>query len=111
MLAEIVPLIIIALIFVGLIAFNRRNRDRAARADATRRDSLHPGAEVMTTSGLYGTVVSVNPEDDTALLSIARGVEVKWAIAALRQAQELPGQYRPGVGGATGNGPEESGLK
>ena len=37
----------------------------------------------MTTSGLYGTVVARN-DDETVTLSIAPGVEVKWAFAALR---------------------------
>ena len=51
------------------------------------------GSEVMTTSGLYGTVVAVG-EDDTVTLSIAPGVEVKWAFAALRDVASLPAQYR-----------------
>jgi preprotein translocase subunit YajC len=57
------------------------------------------GSEVMTTSGLYGTVVSVNP-DGTVLLSIAPGVEVRWTIAALREVDELPAQYREPIAGA-----------
>ncbi len=48
----------------------------------------------MTTSGLYGTVVAVNRDDDSVLLSIAPGVEVKWTIAALRSVTELPPRYR-----------------
>jgi Preprotein translocase subunit YajC len=52
----------------------------------------------MTTSGLYGTVTAVNQEDDTVLLSIAPGVEVKFAFAALRDAASLPTQYRAGTG-------------
>lgn len=92
------PLIILAVVFVGLILYSRRSREKAARTDASRRDRLHPGVEVMTTSGLYGTVVSVDPERDTALVSIAPGVEVTWAIAALREAGELPVKYRSAAG-------------
>ncbi|MDQ2837046.1 MAG: preprotein translocase subunit YajC [Actinomycetota bacterium] len=91
--SQILPLIIIAVLLVGMITFSRRNKQRAAAADNARRQELMPGSEVMTTSGLYGTVVSINP-DDSVLLSIAPGVEVKWAIAALRQVTELPEQYR-----------------
>ncbi|MGX7679976.1 preprotein translocase subunit YajC [Jatrophihabitans sp. DSM 45814] len=91
---ELLPLVILALIFVGLISFNRRSRDRAARVDLSRREKMRPGLEVMTTSGLYGTVVSVNQNDNSVLLSIAPGVEVKWTIAALRDIPELPSQYR-----------------
>jgi hypothetical protein len=54
----------------------------------------------MTTSGLYGTVVSVN-SDGSVLLSIAPGVEVRWTLAALREVGELPDQYRGPIAGAT----------
>lgn len=91
---QLLPIAILAVLFIGLIAFNRRNRDRASRADAARRKQLRPGAEVMTTSGLYGTVVSVDLTDDTVELAIAPAVNVKWTIAALREVTELPQQYR-----------------
>jgi preprotein translocase subunit YajC len=96
---QALPLVILALLFVGLIMFNRRNRERAARADLSRREKMRPGLEVMTTSGLYGTVVSVNEQENSVLLSIAPGVEVRWTIAALRETQELPEQYRDAVPG------------
>ena len=46
----------------------------------------------MTTSGLYGTVVGATTTAPSAV--IAPGVEVKWALAALRDAPSLPPQYR-----------------
>jgi len=92
------PLVILLLIFVGMITITRRNRQRAAVADHTRKQQLGPGTEVMTTSGQYGTVVAVNP-DDTALLSVAPGVEVRWSIAALRVPAELPQRYRGPIAG------------
>jgi preprotein translocase subunit YajC len=96
---EILPLVILAALFIGLMMFTRRNREKAAQADRTRREKLRPGSQIMTTSGLYGTVVSVNTADDSVLLSIAPGVEVKWTIAALREVDELPAQYRDAVDG------------
>jgi preprotein translocase subunit YajC len=87
------PLLILIVIFVGMVTITRRNRQRAVDADQTRKEQLGPGTEVMTTSGLYATVVEVNL-DDTALLSIAPGVEVRWSIAALRIPAELPRRYR-----------------
>jgi preprotein translocase subunit YajC len=92
------PLLILIVIFVGMITITRRNRQRAAVADRTRKQQLGPGTEVMTTSGLYATVVEVSP-DDTALLSIAPGVEVRWSIAALRIPAELPQRYRDPIAG------------
>jgi preprotein translocase subunit YajC len=88
------PLLIVVVLAVGLFAFNRRTRDRAERTNAVRRERLAPGAQVMTTSGLYATVISVDPVEDAALLSIAPGVEVKWTLAALRGLDEIPPRYR-----------------
>jgi len=94
---NLLPILILALLMVGMIVYTRRNRARSAIADQQRRQSLVTGSEVMTTSGLYGTVVSVNPDDDSVLLSIAAGVEVKWTIAALRIVGELPQRYRNAI--------------
>jgi preprotein translocase subunit YajC len=94
---NLLPIIILALLLAGMIAFTRRNRARAAAADQQRRQSLAPGSEVMTTSGLYGTVVAINHEEDSVLLSIAPGVEVRWTIAALRSVVELPPRYRDAI--------------
>ena len=90
---QLFPLFLLALALVAMTLFSRRNKQRAAAADSLRRERIVAGTDVMTTSGLYGTVVSVN-SDGTVLLSIAAGVEVRWQIAALREVSELPEQYR-----------------
>ena len=90
------PLIILAALLLAMLLFTRRNRERAAAQQTRLRDRIGFGTDVMTTSGLYGTVVGVNG-DDTVQLSIAPGVEVKWAIAALRDVESLPNQYRQGA--------------
>ena len=88
----------IFLVVLALLAWalNRRNRSRADLAENRLRESIGFGTEVMTTSGLYGTVVGMN-DDDTVQLSIAPGVEVKWAFAALRDVASLPQRYRQGM--------------
>jgi preprotein translocase subunit YajC len=96
---QIYPLIILAVLLVAMIAFTRRNKQRAAAADVARSRQLGPGSQVMTTSGLYATVVRMD-DDGTAVLSIADGVEVRWAVAALRSAEELPQRYRAPIGDA-----------
>ena len=95
---QIFPLLILAALLVAMMLFSRRNKQRAALADSLRRERITAGTDVMTTSGLYGTVVSVNP-DGSVLLSIAPGVEVKWTLAALREVGELPDQYRGPIAG------------
>lgn len=97
---QALPLIILAALLVGMVAFSRRNKQRAAAADLARRERIGAGTEVMTTSGLYATVVSVN-DDGSALLSVAPGVEVRWTVAALREVTELPDQYRQPIAGTT----------
>ncbi|HEY3631763.1 MAG TPA: preprotein translocase subunit YajC [Jatrophihabitantaceae bacterium] len=87
------PLIVIAVLLLGMLLFARRNRERQAAQQVQLRERITFGTEVMTTSGLYGTVVGLNP-DETVQLSIAPGIEVKWALAALRDVESLPNQYR-----------------
>lgn len=91
----------VALLFVvALLAlFARRARVRSADSDARLRRDIAVGTQVMTTSGLYGTVAAIN-SDDTVILSVAPGVEVRWAFAALRDAAALPPRYRRPVDAA-----------
>jgi preprotein translocase subunit YajC len=93
-----VSLIVIAVLLLGLFLLSQRNRQRAASRQTQLRESIAFGTQVMTTSGLYGTVTGVN-DDDSVQLSIAPGVEVKWAIAALRDIAALPDQYRKPITG------------
>lgn len=98
--SNLLPFLIFMVVILGLLAFSARARRRQAQAELERAGRIGVGTEVMTTSGLYGTVVARN-DDETVLLSIAPGVEVKWALPALRDLSSLPTQYRrPGPDGA-----------
>ena len=89
------PLLAVALVLVVLIRITLRNRRRAFEQQTELRAKIGFGSEVMTTSGLYGTVVQLNG-DDSVQLAIAPGVQVKWALAALRDISSLPAAYQPG---------------
>ena len=102
------PLIILAVLVLGMLFFAQRNRQKAAAAEVQRRATIGVGTDVMTTAGLYGTVTAIDAEDDTVLLSIAPGVEVKFAFAALRDVASLPTQYRAGTSPYPENGGDES---
>jgi preprotein translocase subunit YajC len=82
---------------VALLAFSARARRRQAAAEDQRVQNIAVGSQVMTTSGLYGTVVARH-HDDSVQLAIAPGVEVRWAFAALRDVATLPERYRPADG-------------
>ncbi|MEV0246414.1 preprotein translocase subunit YajC [Nocardia sp. NPDC050712] len=69
------------LLLLGMLAFlflgNRRQRKAAADMQA----SLKVGTSVVTTSGLYGTIVDV--DEDTVDLEIAEDVVTTWSRAAI----------------------------
>jgi preprotein translocase subunit YajC len=79
-----------------MVLFSVRNRRRQVAEEMVRVSRIDVGTDVMTTSGLYGTVVAKH-DDATVLLNIAPGVEVKWAAAALRDAASLSDTYRRGL--------------
>jgi preprotein translocase subunit YajC len=56
---------------------SRRRQHQSLRVQ----DRLAPGVEVMTTSGLYGTVSAV--EDDIVMLEVAPGVTNRYAKQAI----------------------------
>lgn len=87
------PLIAFSLLILAMLVWSGRAKRRLAVADAERAQRIGVGSEVMTTSGLHGVVVAKD-DDGTVLLSIAKGVEVRWELAALRDRQSLPPQYR-----------------
>jgi len=93
------PYLVPLAVLVALVLVGQRKRRTHMAQEMVRISQIGFGDEVMTTSGLYGTVVGRN-EDGTAQLVIAPGVEVKWALAALRDAKSLPDQYRKGLAGA-----------
>jgi preprotein translocase subunit YajC len=83
--AELVPLLFIAIAVIFLLVLPMRQRNRALQRAQQLQASLLPGTEVMTTSGLYATVVSIG--DDTVELEISPGVTVRWAKAAIAEVK------------------------
>jgi preprotein translocase subunit YajC len=83
--AELVPLLFIAIAVVFLLVLPMRQRNRALQRAQQLQASLIPGTEVMTTSGLFGTVASIG--DDSVDLEISPGVTVRWAKAAIAEVK------------------------
>jgi preprotein translocase subunit YajC len=69
---EFLPLALIALLFWFLIIRPQRRR---AAAQTQLQNALEPGQEVMTASGLYGRIESI--EGDVIRLEIAPGTTVR----------------------------------
>ncbi len=96
------PYVVIVVLLGGMLLLSVRNRRRQVAEEMVRVSRIDVGTDVMTTSGLYGTVVAKN-DDGTVLLNIAPGVEVKWAAAALRDAASLSDTYRRALSTTTAN--------
>ena len=71
------------LIFVGLIYLvGVRPQQRRRRELEAIMGSLSPGDEVITVSGIYGTVTEVE-DGDTILLEVAEDTDIRIAKAAI----------------------------
>lgn len=70
------------LIMGGFMYFASRRQRRAMQATIDLHDSLQPGEQVHTTSGLEATIVAI--ADDTIDLEIAPGVVTTWMKLAIR---------------------------
>ena len=80
-------LVMLAVLFGGMWWMSNRTR-KQQQAAAAFRDNLQPGQEVMTGSGMYGTVVGV--VDDVVTLETSPGVETRWFKPAIAKLVEPP---------------------
>lgn len=69
--------IVMVVILAALIFFMFRNSRKRQKDQAETRSKMVPGAEVMTNFGLYGTLLSVNEDDNTALVETSPGTVLK----------------------------------
>ena len=81
-------LIIILVIGVAAMWFMSTRARKQQREAMSFRDNLQPGQEVMTGSGLFGTVVSV--EGDVVTLESTPGNESRWLKAAIAKLVDPP---------------------
>jgi preprotein translocase subunit YajC len=77
----LLPLIIV--LFAVPLFLGTRKQKRAAQQQQNLQSSLAYGDRVMTTSGLFGTVVAT--ADDSIDIEIAPGVVTSWLRAAVRE--------------------------
>jgi preprotein translocase subunit YajC len=82
------PMILMIGAAVVLMTFMSRKQKRSMQAQQNLQNSLHVGDRVMTTSGLYGTVV--NTDDDASIdIEVAPGMTTTWLRAAVREKVDL----------------------
>ena len=82
---------IIMLAVLGLLFFMMIRRSRKTmKKQQEQRASMEPGMDVMTTFGLYGTVVDVNHDDNKATLELSPGQYATIHLQAVGQVIEEP---------------------
>ncbi|HEY0537820.1 MAG TPA: preprotein translocase subunit YajC [Actinoallomurus sp.] len=79
-LVTLLPVILIGVVFYFLLFRPQRRRQQQQRQ---MQHQIEPGQRVMTTAGMLADVVAV--EDDSIVLEIAPGVEVRFVKAAIGQ--------------------------
>lgn len=78
-------LLFIVVLFGAVYVFMIMPQRKARRAQQELITKLTPGAEVVTTGGLYGTITEVE-DGDTILLEVAEDTEVRVAKASVVRA-------------------------
>ena len=79
-LVNVLPIVLIVLVFWLLIVRPQRRRQQSMAATQS---ALEVGSEVMLGSGIYGRVASVDEEETTILVELAPGTVVKVAKQAV----------------------------
>ncbi|AAT88932.1 preprotein translocase subunit YajC [Leifsonia xyli subsp. xyli] len=69
--------IVMVVILAALVFFMFRNSRKRSKEQAETRSKMVPGVEIMTNFGLYGTLLSVDEDDNTALIETSPGQVVK----------------------------------
>lgn len=83
---ELLPMLLLFGLLGAMMYFMSRRQRRAVQQQQALQSSLAVGDRVMTTSGLYGTIVAT--DDNSIDLEIAPGVETTWLRAAVREKVE-----------------------
>lgn len=83
------PMMLILLALFGVMIFMMfRNRKKMAAAQEERKSKMVPGVKVMTTAGIFGTVVSMDPEDNKVVVEVSPGNQMTFHSQAVNTVVE-----------------------
>ena len=91
---EIVPLLVLVLLFGLLIVLPARQRKKMQANAAAMQAALTPGTPVMLTSGIHGTVAALG--EGTVDLEVAPGVVLTVARPAVMEVRKPAGDVVAG---------------
>jgi preprotein translocase subunit YajC len=100
---SLLPILIIVVLFM-LVYMTMTRRSRARRAQQMQ-TGLVPGSRVRTTSGMYGTVISMEEPDDV-MVEVAPGVQIRMMRRAVVPVPMDASMGATGPSAADGAGPE-----
>ncbi|ANC30118.1 preprotein translocase subunit YajC [Isoptericola dokdonensis] len=83
-------IIILFAVLAGLMLFMSSRTRKQQKQQAEFRSSLAPGHEVMTGSGLIGTVVDVDEAADIVTIESTPGTQTRWLRAAIAKKIDPP---------------------
>ena len=82
-------LIILLIALIGFTFWSTRQQKKQQQKVQDYRESLKPGTEVATVSGLLGTVESVDLDRDVVIIN-SEGSLTKWRIQAITEPPVIP---------------------
>jgi preprotein translocase subunit YajC len=88
-LGMLIPMVLVFVLFYFLIVMPQRKRQRAVDEML---NNLKPGDKVVTSGGLYGTIISLSDDKRTVILKIAENPVVRVVVArsSISGLQEAP---------------------
>jgi preprotein translocase subunit YajC len=88
-----IPLLLVFVLFYFLIIVPQRKRQRAVD---TMLDNLKSGDKVVTSGGIYGTIVSIRDDKRTVQLKISENpvIRVELARTAISGLQDAPAEEK-----------------
>jgi preprotein translocase subunit YajC len=87
-LVGLLPFILIFVIFYFLLIRPQQKKQRKTQQDReTMLKALKPGDKIVTTGGIFATIVAVRDKDDTVQLRVAQSVSVEAERSAIARLQ------------------------
>lgn len=72
------PFLIIVVVALGLFVFMQFRTAKKRRTEAAKlQEKMLPGTEIMTNYGLYGTIISIDDENNIALIETTPGTVLR----------------------------------
>lgn len=93
MLETLLPIALLVVVFYLLIVRPMQARQKQYSALRSMQEALTPGARVMISSGIHGTIISI--DEETVALEVAPSTVITVARAAVAEVIDTPGPTEP----------------